>query len=131
MINLIASEMEAELEAIFVICQRGAARHMALIELVHAQSLTPAVTYSSTGDGFINNNIYQLRSRGICMRFYWVRYRFKQGQFMVYWMAGEHNLADYFTKHHPSRHYRSKRSIYLIPTEDASKYACYMSPIDL
>ena len=65
------------------------------------------------------------------MCFYWVRNRVRKGKFLVYWMSGEHNLADYFTKHHPTRHYRSQQSIYLVPTLDASKYACYISPIYL
>ena len=46
-------------------------------------------------------------------------------------MSVEHNVADYFTKNHPTSHHRSQRSIYLVPTADASKYACYMSTIDL
>ena len=65
------------------------------------------------------------------MRFYWVRDRVRQEPFLVYLMAGEHNLADYFTKQHHTSHHRAQRSIYLVPTADASKYACYMSPIDL
>ena len=47
------------------------------------------------------------------MRFYWVRDRVKQGQFIVYWKKGSENDADYFTKHHPPAHHRLKRSRYL------------------
>ena len=39
------------------------------------------------------------------MQFYWFRDRVIQGKFLVYWMAGEHNLAYYFTKHHPTSHH--------------------------
>ena len=46
-------------------------------------------------------------------------------------MAGEHNIADYFSKHHPASHHQSQRRIYLVSTADARKYACYRSPIDL
>ena len=73
---------------------------MALIEMGHSQPPTPAVTDSSTIDVFFNANICQRRSRAIDLRFYWVREKVRQGKFLVYWMAGEHNLADYFTKHH-------------------------------
>ena len=76
--------------------------HMALIEMVHAQPPTPAVTYSATGDGFFNEKSRQRRSRAIGMHFYWVRDRVRQGQFLMCWMAGENNLADYSTKHHPT-----------------------------
>ena len=123
--------MEAELGALLVNCQRGASTRMTLIEMSHAQQPTPEVTESATWDGFINDNILQRRLRYIDMRFYWVRYRVIQGNFLVYWMDGDHNLADYFTKHHPTNHHRAQRSIYLVPTAYISKYACYMYPIDL
>ena len=91
--------MEAELESLFVNFQRGASMQMVLTEMVHSQPLTPAVIEISIGDGFVNNNIHQQHSRATHMQFYWVRDIVRQGQFLVYWMAGEHNLADYFTKH--------------------------------
>ena len=96
---------------------------MALIEMVHAHAPTPSVTDRATGDVFINDNIQQRHSRAINMRFYWVRDKFRQGQFIVYWMAGENNLSDYFTKHHPTSHHRSQRSIYIVTAADARKYA--------
>ena len=34
------------------------------------------------------------------MRFYWIRNRVSQGQFLVHWKRGSDNHADYFTKHH-------------------------------
>ena len=78
---------------------------MVIIEIFHAQPPTPAVVDSAIGEGSINDNIHQRRSRAIDMKFYWVRERFRQRQFLVYWMAGEHNLSDYFTKHHPTSHH--------------------------
>ena len=86
--NFLASAMEAELGSLFVNYQRGAATHMELIEMGHAQPTTPSVTYSAIGYGFVNDNIRQRISRAIYMRFYWVRDRFRQGKFLVYWMAG-------------------------------------------
>ena len=86
--NSLASEMESELGALFVNCQRGAVTYMALIEMGHAQPPTPSVTDSATGDGFVNDNILQRSSRAIGMRLYWVRDRVIQENFLVYWMAG-------------------------------------------
>ena len=106
MIIVLASAMKAELGSLFVNCQRGAATRVALLEMGHAQPPTPSVTYSATGYGFVNDNIIQRRSRAIDMRFCWVRDRVRQGRFLVHWMAGEHNLADYFTKHHPTSHHK-------------------------
>ena len=93
--------MEAELGYIFVNCQRGTVTCMALIEMVHTHPPTPEVTDSATGEGFVNENIHQRRSRDVYMIFYWVRDRGRQGNFLVYWMAGEQNMEDYFTKLHP------------------------------
>ena len=74
---------------------------MVLTEMGHAQPPTPAVTDSAAGYGFVNNNIYQRRSRAIYMKFYWFRDRFRQGKFLVYWMAGEQHMADCFSKEPP------------------------------
>ena len=40
------------------------------------------------------------------MRFYWIRDRVRQGQFIVYWRNGDSNRADYFSKHHPATHHK-------------------------
>ena len=94
MINDLASATEAELGALFVNCRRGAETRMDLTDMVHAQPPTPTVMYRSTEDVFVNDNIRQQCSIEINMRLYWVRDRVKQRQCMVYWMSGEHNLAD-------------------------------------
>ena len=65
------------------------------------------------------------------MQFYWVRDRVIQGKILVYWMTGEQNLAEYFTKHHPTIPNWLKQSTFLVPIVEASKYACYISPNDL
>ena len=129
--NILASAMEAELRDLFVNCQRGVATRMDLIEMSHAHTHTLEVMDSTAGDEFIDENIHQLRSRTIGMRFYWVRYRVRQGKCMVYWMAGEHYLEDYFTKHQPDRHHQAQQSTYIVPTANVSNYSCYMSPNDL
>ena len=38
------------------------------------------------------------RSKSIDMRFHWIRDRIKQGHFVVTWIKGANNLADFFTK---------------------------------
>ena len=52
------------------------------------------------------------------MRFHWLRDRVNQLQFRIYWEKGEDNLADYFTKHHPSEWHRRMRPKYVLDTED-------------
>ena len=50
---------------------------------------------------------------------------------LVYWEILKDNLADYFTKHNPTKHHRYIRGTYLFPTSNSSKYACYQVPSDL
>ena len=46
-------------------------------------------------------------------------------------MDGEHNMVNYFTRHHPTSHHWAQRSTYLVPTEDTSKYTLCMSPNEI
>eukprot|EP00957_Ditylum_brightwellii_P143847 10960626-Ditylum_brightwellii.AAC.1 len=72
----------------------------------HPQPPTPIQVDKAVAHGIVNNNIRQRKSKVIDMRFYWVRDRVKQKQFIVYWEPGSNNKVDYFTKHHPSEHHR-------------------------
>jgi hypothetical protein len=68
---------------------------------------------NSTAAGIATDTVKQKRSKAIDMRFYWIRDRVRQGQFLVYWSKGKGNLADYFSKHHPASHHTAVRSTYL------------------
>jgi hypothetical protein len=48
------------------------------------------------------------------MRFYWIRDRIQQLQFLVHWKPGLSNQADYCTKHHSSAHHQTLRYTYLL-----------------
>jgi hypothetical protein len=52
------------------------------------------------------------------MRFHWLRCRNAQGQFRYYWRPGTQNLADYFTKHHPTTNHKSVRPTILTAGND-------------
>ena len=65
------------------------------------------------------------------MRFYWVRESLIQVHYLVYWVRVKDNLADYFTKNHPTKHLRAIRVTYLVPIDDYSKHACYQVSSDL
>ena len=47
------------------------------------------------------------------IRCHWLREVSNQNHFHSRWAPGEENLADYFTKHHPTSHHRDVRPIYL------------------
>jgi hypothetical protein len=89
-----ASAAEAELGAIFYNAKDGAMLRTILEDLGHPQSATPIQTDNMCA------------SKAVDMRFYWVKDRVKNGEFMVYWRKGSENDADYFTKHHSPSHHR-------------------------
>ena len=62
-----------------------------------------------------NDTVKVNRGKSIDMRFHWIRDRVRQGQFTVTWIAGDDNLADFFTKTLPvKRHLQLMK--YLVHT---------------
>lgn len=55
------------------------------------------------------------------MQFYWLRDRYEQKQFDVFWESGKYNLADYPTKHHPGSHHKKVWPIYLYEEDKSPK----------
>jgi hypothetical protein len=84
----------------------------------HPQPSTPIQVDNTTAVGFANDTMKQKRPKAIDMRFYWVKCRTRQKQFIVYWGPGTSNLADYHTKHHSPVHHRLMRSTYVHPTTE-------------
>ena len=111
--NVMASATEAEVGALFHNAQDACMIRNTLEFLGHQQPATPIQTDNACAEGIANDTVKQKRSKAIDMRFYWIRDRVKQGQFVVYWRKGADNLADYFTKHHPTSHHRRMRPLYL------------------
>jgi len=111
--NVMSSAAEAEVGALFTNTKEGTILRTTLEEMGHPQPATPVTTDNSTACGIANDTIKQQRSRAIDMRFYWVRDRVQQGQFIIYWAPGSINLADYYTKHHSPAHHRKMRATYL------------------
>jgi hypothetical protein len=115
--NVLASATEAEVGALFHNAQDACMLRQTLTELGHPQPATPIQTDNACAEGIINDTVKQKRSKAIDMRFYWVRDRSRQGQFVIHWKAGALNRADYFTKHHPPAHHQTLRPTYLLPRE--------------
>jgi hypothetical protein len=110
---VLASTAESELAGLFVNGQEAVPERITLEELGHPQGPTPIFTDNKTSNGIANDTIKQKRSKAMDMRFYWIRDRVRQGQFLIYWRPGKTNRADYFTKHHPAKHHRRMRPVYL------------------
>jgi hypothetical protein len=104
--NVVASATEAELGALFQNARECVPLRIALEEIGHPQAATPIQTDNARAAGIANETVKQRRSKAIDMRFYWIRDRIKQGQFMIHWGAGKDNLADYFTRHHSPAHHK-------------------------
>ena len=63
-----------------------------LKEIRHPQLPNPIQVDNTTVVGFENCTLKQTTSKAIGMRFYWIQDRSKQGQFIIYWRTGAHNL---------------------------------------
>ena len=79
-----SSAAEAELGAIFINTKEAVPIHTTLIEMNWPQPPTPIQVDDSTAVGIANQTIKKKLSKAMDMRFYWVIYRIKQGQFRVY-----------------------------------------------
>jgi hypothetical protein len=111
--EVLSSASEAEMAGLYHNGKEAVPERITLEELGHPQPATPIVTDNSTASGIANDSVKQKRSKAMDMRFYWVRNRVRQGQFIVYWRRGISNRADYFTKHHSDKHHRVTRPIYI------------------
>jgi hypothetical protein len=118
---VLSSAAEAELGALFFNAKDGAMLRTTLIDMGHPQPLTPIQTDNACAAGIANDTVKQRRSKAIDMRFYWIKDRVKQGQFLVHWRRGADNRGDYFTKHHPTSHHRIMRPQYLLPQPQSSR----------
>ena len=76
----------------------------------HPQRPTPMEVDNETSIGFPKRTTKQKRSKAIDMRFYWVRYRVNQNQFLIYWRPGANNVGEYVSKHHPPDHHQTMRT---------------------
>ena len=108
-----ASGVEAEIAALFKNCQEAVVLRNTLRNLGYPQLPTPIKIYNSTIVEIANNTILQRKSRTMDMRFYWVRDRVNQGQFIIYYRPGVTNLDDYFTKHQPPSYHIKVRQHYV------------------
>ena len=109
--NVMASAVEAELGALLHNEQIAEPICACLAKMGHSQS--PLKTDNSTAAGIVTASIQQKKTKAMDMRFYWVKDRVMQRQFLVYWESGKTNRGDYFTKYVPPRHHVDVRSTYL------------------
>jgi len=103
--SVLSSATEAKTGALFHNAKDEAPFRITLIKLGHPQGTTPIQTNYACALGIINDTVEQCRSKAMDMRFYWIKARVAQGQYVVRWRKGSNNLVDYFTKQpSPSQH---------------------------
>ena len=119
--SVVGAASEAEVAAAYVNARHGITHRITLLELDHPQHQTPLEIDNTTAYGILTNTLIPKRSKAIDMRFFWLRDRENQKQFKLYWAKGINNLADYFTKHHPTEHHRNMRRVYLANMIQASQ----------
>ena len=114
--SVVASVAEAETAGVFINAQLALPIRHTLESLGHVQPPIPIKSDNSTTTGFVHGNIHQKRSKSWDMKFHWLRDKETQKRLKVYWDKGENNLADPYTKHHPTTYhldYRIKNSQFL------------------
>ena len=111
--TVVSSAFEAEYAAMFINGNTAAGIRNTLADLNYPQAATPMTSDNSCAVGIANKTVKQRRSKAIDMRYHWIRDRVKRGQFLVHWLPGTKNLADFFTKAHPVANHRHMRQFFV------------------
>jgi hypothetical protein len=122
---VVSGAAEAEYGGLFLNGKEAASQRTTLKDMDFPQRCpTLIVCDNLCAVGITNSTVKQRRSKAWDMRFHWIRDRVRQDQLDVVWRKGSVNLADYFTKDHPTKHFMSMRPFYVYtpprdPTDNA------------
>ncbi len=111
--SVVTSAMEAEYAALYLNGKALENTRNTLSFLGYQQAATPMVSDNLNAVGVANRTVKQRHSKAMDMRFHWIRDRADQGHFLITWEPGSTNLADYFTKVHPVKHYKAMRHFFV------------------
>jgi hypothetical protein len=81
--EVLSSASEAEMAGLYHNGKEAVPECITLEELWHSQPATLILTNNSTASSIANDSVKQKRSKAMDMRFYWIRDRIRQGQFIV------------------------------------------------
>jgi hypothetical protein len=106
--TVVSAASEAEYAALFIIGQAAIGMRATLNDLGYPPQATDIVVDNTTAHGLANNNVKLKRStsKAMDMRYHWTRDKVRLGIYTVTWAPGSVNLADFFTKAHPVRHFK-------------------------
>ncbi len=102
---IVASAAEAELAAGFQQAQIAVRLRNTLTDLGYPQLPTVLLIDNTVAIGLDNDTINKKRSKSMDMRFFWLRDRAAQQQFVLEHIPEKHNVADFFTKALPKSKY--------------------------
>jgi hypothetical protein len=115
---VMSSAAEEELGALFINAKIAVLMPQMLTELGNPQPCTPMQTDNATAHTLLTKKILPKALKAMDMHFLWLRCCNAQDQFCYYWKLGTQNLADYFTKHHPTSHHKSVHPTILTSVKD-------------
>jgi hypothetical protein len=95
---VVASVAECEYASLYMLARAGTWLRTIATALGYPQPATHIFCDNACAVGMANDTVKLNRTKSIDMRFHWIRDRVRQGQFIVTWRQGAHNLADFFTK---------------------------------
>jgi hypothetical protein len=104
---VMSSAAEAKLGALFINAKMAVSIQCTLEERGHTQTCTQIQTNNSTAQALLTNKILPKALKTMDMQFHWLHCREAQDKFRFYWRPGTQNMADYWTKHHPSSHHKA------------------------
>ncbi len=113
--HVILSATEAELAGIYIMAREAVYIRIILEEMGHKQPATPLQTNNAMAKAVTNGKVQPKHTKAMDMRFHWLRDRECQRQLRIYWQPGKLNYADYWTKHHPTKHHQHVRKEFITP----------------
>jgi hypothetical protein len=121
---VVASVGEGEYASVFLNAQAGEYVRSILLALGHPQPPTVIYCDNECAVGLANDTVKMKRSKSIDMRFHWIRDRIKQRHFVVTWIKGANNLADFFTKALPVHaHQSTMHKLVFTPLPSSTHFA--------
>jgi len=118
---VVASAGEAEYAALFMVGQEAASMRTILTDMGHPQPATSIKCDNACAVGIANSTMKMKRSKAMDMRFHWIRDRVRKGEFVVSWIKGSDNLADFFTKPLPIHQHQKFKKILVHSPENTEK----------
>ena len=118
---VVASAGEAEYAGLFMLAQEAEVLRTTLQDMGYEQPPTTIFCDNACAVGISNDTIKQKRSKAIDMRFHWIRDRVRVGHFIVKWIKGVDNLADFFTKALPIHQHQKIKKIIVHSPEYTEK----------